>query len=252
MLAQARRTRRTTSAPASSAAPRKCARSPAAWCAISPAQPFRSFAGLPEGAVLVSEALRPADAALLDPARLAGVATEEGGADGHTAVMLRALGRSGGARRARARPRDPARRPRRRGRVRRHGGAEPLARPASRPRGAPSPPSRASGRRYARFRRLPAVTLDGEAVELQANLELPIELPLVAQSGAHGIGLLRTEFLFMNRESVPDEDTQAETYRTIIEAMGGDPVTIRVLDWGGEKDIEALSSDGHRAGHGGR
>ncbi len=56
--------------------------------------PFRSFAGLPEGAILVSESLRPADAALLDPSRLAGVVTEEGGADGHTAVMLRALGRA--------------------------------------------------------------------------------------------------------------------------------------------------------------
>ena len=54
--------------------------------------PFRSFAGLPEGAVLISESLRPSDAALLDPSRLAGVATEEGGAEGHTAVMLRALG----------------------------------------------------------------------------------------------------------------------------------------------------------------
>src|SRR6201996_3735477 len=54
--------------------------------------PFRSFAGLPEGAVLVSESLRPSDAALLDPSRLAGVVTEEGGAHGHTAVMLRALG----------------------------------------------------------------------------------------------------------------------------------------------------------------
>ncbi len=54
--------------------------------------PFRSFAGLPEGAVLISEALRPSDAALLDPSRLAGVATEEGGAEGHTSVMLRALG----------------------------------------------------------------------------------------------------------------------------------------------------------------
>ena len=98
--------------------------------------------------------------------------------------------------------------------------------------------------RFARLRRLPAETLDGEAVELQANLELPMELPLIAQSGAVGIGLLRTEFLFMNRETVPDEDTQAETYRTIVEAMGGDPVAIRVLDWGGEKDIEALSIAG--------
>ena len=91
---------------------------------------------------------------------------------------------------------------------------------------------------------MPAETLDGEAVELQANLELPLELPLIAQSGAVGIGLLRTEFLFMNRETMPDEDTQTETYRGIVEAMGGDPVVIRVLDWGGEKDIEALSSAG--------
>ena len=81
-------------------------------------------------------------------------------------------------------------------------------------------------------------------MELQANLELPLELPLIAQSGAIGIGLLRTEFLFMNRETMPDEDTQTETYRGIVEAMGGDPVAIRVLDWGGEKDIEALSSAG--------
>src|SRR6185312_16037048 len=98
--------------------------------------------------------------------------------------------------------------------------------------------------RFAKLRRLPAETLDGETVELQANLELPLELPLVAQSGAVGIGLLRTEFLFMNRETIPDEDTQTETYRSIVEAMGGDPVAIRVLDWGGEKDIEALSSAG--------
>ena len=102
----------------------------------------------------------------------------------------------------------------------------------------------ASDSAYAKLRRLPAETLDGETVELQANLELPIELPLIAQSGAVGIGLLRTEFLFMNRETMPDEATQAETYRTIVEAMDGDPVTIRVLDWGGEKDIEALSSAG--------
>jgi phosphotransferase system enzyme I (PtsI) len=98
--------------------------------------------------------------------------------------------------------------------------------------------------RYARLRRLPAQTRDGEAVELQGNLELPIELPLIAQAGAQGIGLLRTEFLFMNRETLPDEDTQTENYRTIVDAMGGDAVTIRVLDWGGEKDIEALHGEG--------
>jgi phosphotransferase system enzyme I (PtsI) len=75
-------------------------------------------------------------------------------------------------------------------------------------------------------------------------MELPVELPLIQQSGALGIGLLRTEFLFMNRETVPDEATQAEGYRAVVDAMGGAPVTIRVLDWGGEKDIDVLSAAG--------
>ena len=205
--------------------------------------PFRSFAGLPEGSILVAEALRPADAALLDPSRLAGVVTEEGGADGHTAVMLRALGVPavlGAPGLAHAiKPGDIAV-------VDGIGGTVILN---------PTPPKLAAARkavtafarerqRYARLRRLPAVTTDGEAVELQANFELPVELPLIVQSGAVGIGLLRTEFMFMNRETIPDEATQTESYRVIVEAMHGDPVTIRVLDWGGEKEIEALSRAG--------
>jgi phosphotransferase system enzyme I (PtsI) len=205
--------------------------------------PFRSFAGLPEGAVLISEALRPSDAALLDPSRLAGVATEEGGADDHTSVMLRALGVPavlGAPGLAHAiQPGDVAVIDGVAGTVTLNPGSTTLA--AARRAVTAFARER---QRYAKLRRLPAETLDGEAVELQANLELPLELPLIAQSGAVGIGLLRTEFLFMNRETVPDEDTQAETYRSIVEAMGGDPVAIRVLDWGGEKDIEALSSAG--------
>ena len=98
--------------------------------------------------------------------------------------------------------------------------------------------------RLARFRRLLSETTDHEPVQLQANLELLAELPLVAGAGATGIGLFRTEFLFMNRETLPDEAAQAETYRTVIEAMDGDSVTIRVLDWGGEKDIDALVARG--------
>ncbi|MEJ0049006.1 MAG: PEP-utilizing enzyme [Rhodospirillales bacterium] len=64
--------------------------------------PFRSFTNVPQGAILVAEVLRPADAALIDPARVAGIATEEGGADGHTAIMLRALGVPSGTRCRRA------------------------------------------------------------------------------------------------------------------------------------------------------
>jgi phosphoenolpyruvate-protein phosphotransferase len=205
--------------------------------------PFRSFAGLPEGAILVSESLRPADAALLNPARLAGVATEEGGADGHTAVMLRALGVPavlGAPGLASAiRPNDIA--------VVDGISGTVVLNPSAATTAAAKRAVTAFARerqRFARLRRLPAETQDGETVELQANLELPIELPLIVQSGAVGIGLLRTEFLFMNRETVPDEDTQTEQYRTIVEAMHGDPVSIRVLDWGGEKEIEALTNAG--------
>jgi phosphotransferase system enzyme I (PtsI) len=96
-------------------------------------------------------------------------------------------------------------------------------------------------RALARLARLPAITRDGTAVQLQANLELPFELAMIAESGAHGIGLLRSEFMFMNRETLPDEDTQTRIYSTIVEAMDGDPVTIRVLDWGSDKEVEALS-----------
>ncbi len=205
--------------------------------------PFQSFAGLPEGAILICEALRPADAALLDPSRLAGVAAEEGGADGHTAVMLRALGVPavlGVAGLPQAlRPGDLA--------VVDGSAGEVVLNPSparlALARRAVSAFAR-ERQRFAKLRRLPAETLDGAGVELSANLELPLELPLIQQSGAFGIGLLRTEFLFMNRETVPDEDTQTEVYRNIVEAMGGAPVTFRVLDWGGEKGIEALSAAG--------
>ena len=205
------------------------------------ATPFRSLKDVPEGSILVAEALTPADAALLDPARIAGVATEEGGADGHTAIMLRALGipsvlGCAGLCHKAARG-VPAVLDGTEGTVVLWPGAEAL----ERGRGALAAFARERAK-LAKLRRLPAVTTDGEAVELQANLEIPAELPLIAQAGAHGIGLLRTEFLFMNREDLPDEEAQFAAYAQIVEAVGDDPVTIRVLDWGGEKDMEAQNS----------
>jgi phosphotransferase system enzyme I (PtsI) len=207
------------------------------------ASPFRSFSNVPQGAILIAETLRPADAALIDPARIAGLATEEGGADGHTAIMLRALGVPAvlGAPGLLAAAKT--------------GAVAVLDGAAGRITVNPRPPALAEAKRslaayakdrqrLARLRRLPAITTDFEPVELQGNLELLVELPLVAQSGATGIGLFRTEFLFMNRETLPDEAAQTETYRTVIEAMDGDCVTIRVLDWGGEKDIDALVARG--------
>lgn len=204
------------------------------------ATPFRSLKELPEGCLLVTEELTPADAALLDPARIAGVATEEGGADGHTAIMLRALGipavlGAHGLTEAVLRG-DQAVLDGTAGVVTIHPSAATLA--AAKEKLAAFAKERT---RLSKLRRLPAETTDGEAVELQANLELPQELPLIAQAGAQGIGLLRTEFLFMNRGDLPDEEAQVEAYTQIVGAMEGQPVTIRVLDWGGEKDMEALA-----------
>jgi phosphotransferase system enzyme I (PtsI) len=205
--------------------------------------PFRSFAGVPQGAILVAETLRPADAALIDPARIAGLATEEGGTDGHTAIMLRALGVPAvlGAHGllAAAMTGVQAVLDGSAGRIMLHPKAATLAEA----RGGIAAYAK-ERQRLARLRRLPADTTDHEHVELQGNLELLAELPLIAQSGAVGIGLFRTEFLFMNRETLPDETAQAEIYRTVVEAMDGDGVTIRVLDWGGEKDIDALAARG--------
>jgi phosphotransferase system enzyme I (PtsI) len=205
------------------------------------ATPFRSFKDLPEGCILVAEELTPADAALLDPSRVAGVATEEGGSDGHTAIMLRALGipavlGAHGLTEAAQRG-DQAVLDGTAGVVSIHPSAATLA--TAKEQLAAFAKERT---KLSKLRRLPAETTDGEMVELQANLEIPQELPLIAQAGAMGIGLLRTEFLFMNREDLPDEDAQVEAYTQVVEAMEGQPVTIRVLDWGGEKDMEALAA----------
>ncbi|MBV1796993.1 phosphoenolpyruvate--protein phosphotransferase [Siccirubricoccus sp. G192] len=213
------------------------------------ATPFRSLKGVPEGAILVAEELTPADAALLDPARIAGVATDEGGADGHTAIMLRALGipsvlGASGLSESVARG-DQAVLDGSAGTIVLRPG------PAALERGREALAAFARERtKLGKLRRLPAVTTDGEPVELMANLEIPAELPLIAQAGAQGIGLLRTEFLFMNREDLPDEEAQLAAYGEVVEAMGEDPVTIRVLDWGGEKDMEAHAS-GIAPTHGG-
>jgi phosphoenolpyruvate-protein phosphotransferase (PTS system enzyme I) len=89
-----------------------------------------------------------------------------------------------------------------------------------------------------RLKTAPASTLDGTPVQLQANIELPGDLETVRASGATGIGLFRSEFLFMNRRDLPDEDEQYEAYREVIEGMKGQPVTIRTVDIGADKPIE--------------
>ncbi|MBI3382833.1 MAG: phosphoenolpyruvate--protein phosphotransferase [Aquabacterium sp.] len=97
--------------------------------------------------------------------------------------------------------------------------------------------------RLARLRHTPAVTLDGERVELLANIEMPEDGPGALEAGSVGVGLFRSEFLFMNRGSdLPDEEEQYGAYRRAVEAMKGLPVVIRTVDIGADKPLEGMSA----------
>ena len=82
---------------------------------------------------------------------------------------------------------------------------------------------------------MPAVTRDGTAVRLMANIELPEDIDAVSRTSANGVGLYRTEFLYMNRPEPPDEEEQYDCYVGVIEALKGKPLTIRTLDMGADK-----------------
>lgn len=91
-----------------------------------------------------------------------------------------------------------------------------------------------------RLRTTPATTIDGCHVELMANIELPEDLVQARENGAVGVGLFRTEFLFLNRDGLPTEDEQFEAYRAVATGMKGQPVTIRTFDLGADKHKEGL------------
>jgi len=196
--------------------------------------PFTAIGKLPTGTILLADELTPADTALLDPTRVAGFATALGGAEGHTAIMARALGIpavlgcvgllqgvgqgdvvliNGGAGTVTINPTPATLARYEAGRI-----------VALRER-----------RQLDLLRRLPSITRDGVMIELQANLELPRELAQATEVDAAGIGLVRTEFLFMNREDAPTEDEQVDALLLLVRGMAGRPVTIRTLDIGGDK-----------------
>lgn len=98
--------------------------------------------------------------------------------------------------------------------------------------------------RLARLRHTPAVTLDGQKIELVANIELPEDAPAALNAGAVGVGLFRSEFLFMGRAGrLPDEEEQYQAYRRAVEGMQGLPVTIRTIDVGADKPLDDSRHD---------
>ncbi len=201
--------------------------------------PVKPFSAAPKGSIILATELTPADTAQLDPSKVSGFATALGGVQGHTAIMARALeipavlGATGvdhGIRTGDQIVVDGYS-----GRIVVH----------------PTPDTIAAYRRLkdetirerrsiARLRRQPSVTRDGTEIVLHANVELPIEMNLVNQVGAAGVGLLRTEFMFMNRDDVPGEEEQYQLLRQIVAPLAGRPCTIRTLDVGGDKTPDTL------------
>jgi phosphoenolpyruvate-protein phosphotransferase (PTS system enzyme I) len=202
--------------------------------------PFAAFSHLPPGTIIVAEELTPADTALMDPSFISGFATLLGGAESHTAIMARSLGLPAvlgvGGLLGAVKSGDPLIVDGDEGRVIVRPSSETLAEYRRR-QGA----HLRDVRSLARLRRLPAVTRDGTEIALFANLELPRELDVALEAGAQGVGLLRTEFMFMNRDNLPDEDEQYEWLRKLVEGLDGKPITARTLDVGGDKLAQVLA-----------
>ena len=203
---------------------------------------YQAFSDLPEGTVIIAEELTPADTALMDPNRIAGFATMIGGAQGHTAIMARSLGLPAVIGVARlfdhVRSGDQVVIDGDAGRIIVNPAPETLARYRS-----IEAENRRRTQRLDRLASLPAITRDGTEIALMANLELPGEIDNALGAGATGIGLLRTEFMYMNRDQPPSEDEQYRDLKAIVEAMGGRPVTVRTLDLGGDKLAGAMAGD---------
>ncbi len=204
--------------------------------------PPTAFSTLPEGSIVVAEEITPAAPALLDPSRVAGFTTTLGGPESHTAIMARSLmipavlgvpgllsGMTSGEMMIvdgdagiliiNPSPATLEKYKRRRKELER------------------------AHKQLARLKELPAETRNGTKIDLFANIELPREIKNIKDSGAKGIGLLRSEFLFMNRDDLPGEQEQFDSLRKLVTAMKGRPVTIRTLDVGSEK--LATSLGGH-------
>jgi phosphotransferase system enzyme I (PtsI) len=94
--------------------------------------------------------------------------------------------------------------------------------------------------RFFAVKDLPTVTLDGKLVILNANIELPEEIPSIKLHGGQGIGLYRTEFFYMNRKDLPTEEEHYQAYKSVAEQMAPSPVVIRTLDLGGDKFLSQL------------
>jgi phosphotransferase system enzyme I (PtsP) len=197
---------------------------------------------LPENAILIARNLGPADILEYDRARLTGILLEEGSAASHAGIVARALGipcvgRLSGLR-DRVNQRDPV--------IVDAESGEAYLRPRPDVISAFNARMAVRAQRQAKFAKLrdtPAFTRDGAKITLLMNAGLAVDMDILAETGAEGIGLFRTEFQFMVAEELPRFNAQTQLYSRVLEVAGDMPVIFRTLDLGGDKILPYLEAE---------
>lgn len=195
------------------------------------------------GYIVLADDLTPADTVLLQHQGIVAFVTEFGGPTSHTAILARSLGIPAivGIHQARRYVRED----------------DQLIIDGSRGVLLANPDKRTLNhyrrqqrdeKRYLsglkKIRLAPPITADGVEIDLQTNIELPRDFETVREVGASGVGLYRTEFLYMNRDKPPDEEEHYETYAHVIRILDGLPLTIRTLDLGADKQVDGGRQSG--------
>ncbi|WP_333983621.1 phosphoenolpyruvate--protein phosphotransferase [Burkholderia gladioli] len=197
-------------------------------------------AGQGAPAILIAEDLTPSDTAQLDPAVTLGFCTVAGGPTSHTAILARTMGVPAavacGAALLALRDGEHVVLDGNAGRLYAGVSAADRERAAEAQRRFVEAQHRAAANRA-----LPAATLDGHVLEIGANITRPAQVKAAIENGADGVGLMRTEFLFLERHDAPDEEEQYACYRQMVEASGGRHLIIRTLDIGGDKQVPYLN-----------
>ncbi|URV26896.1 phosphoenolpyruvate--protein phosphotransferase [Burkholderia gladioli] len=197
-------------------------------------------AGQGAPAILIAEDLTPSDTAQLDPAVTLGFCTVVGGPTSHTAILARTMGVPAavacGAALLALRDGEHVVLDGNAGRLYAGVSAADRERAAEAQRRFVEAQHRAAANRA-----LPAATLDGHVLEIGANITRPAQVKAAIENGADGVGLMRTEFLFLERHDAPDEEEQYACYRQMVEASGGRHLIIRTLDIGGDKQVPYLN-----------
>ena len=202
-------------------------------------RPLDSVASIREAVIIVAHDLSPADTAQILKSPVLGFATDVGSRTSHTAITARSLGIPAVVGLERL--------------TEEYGTAETVivdgeegvvvldpTEEAVREYGERRKAFAQRTRDLAKFARLPTVTRDGKTLALLANIEFPEEADVALRSGAYGVGLYRTEFLFLNRKDLPSEEEHFDTYRRVAEKFVRHPVTIRTFDLGGDKFASQL------------